>query len=210
VAAIKQLKLTDGAFIILFALFASAAQAREYRIGASMGFGGTGIAKVVKVNGTSNAIERSEGPGVLSIFAETFYSDKIGLGVEHSRGFRLGPFTSGLTFTGLYGRYYFFGPAPQAINSEGTESTILYKRYAMFLGLSGGVGQGKVSRNADQVPNLSGSGVYMGIRLGADYPLGDRWGIRPELIYNTTFMESEVGAPSLTEFALQAAFYWSI
>ncbi len=155
-------------------------------------------------------MSRSEGPGTLGFFVETFLTDKVGFGVDHTRGFRLGPFSSGLNFTGIYARYYFLGPAPQAINSDGEHSTILYKRYAMFLGWSGGVGQGQVSRNADQVPNISGTGVYMGIRAGADYPMGDRWGIRPELMYHTTFMASEVNAPTLTEFSLHCAIFWSL
>ena len=204
--------LASSLAVLLFAALTAGvpAHAREWRIGTTLGFGGTGLSKIVKVNNVSRTIERSEGPGVFSIFGETFYSDNIGLGIEHSRGFRLGPFTSGLSFTGFYGRYYFFGPAPQAINSDGGESTIQYRKIAMFLGLSGGVGQGKVSRNADQVPNLTGSGVYMGIRVGADYPISDRLGLRPELIYNTTFMASEVNAPSLSEFALQLGLYWAI
>ncbi len=191
--------------------FAHSANARDWRVGTSIGFGGTGIAKPVRVNGTLVNIERSEGPGVFSVFGETLLSDKMNGGIEHSRGFRLGPFTSGLSFTGIYLRYYFFGPAPAMVKSAGAgESTILYRKYSLFLGGTSGVAQGKVSRSGDQVPNVSGTGVFMGIRMGADYMLSPKHGIRPELIYNTTFMASETNAPTLSEFAIQCGFVFSI
>lgn len=192
--------------LVIAVVFTSGwASAREYRLGLALGFGGTGMKKVAEVEGESKLVERSEAPGIFNFYVESLVSDSLGFGIEHSRGFRLGPFSSGLSFTGLTGRYYFFGGAPSLSPDVTSESTVLIRQLAWFLGGGTGVAQGRITRDADRVLNISGSGVYVGMKVGADVPWKLDMILRPEIIYNMTFFSSDDTAPSLTEFAIQCS-----
>lgn len=191
--------------LIAIAFASGRASAREYRLGLALGIGGTGMKKLAEVDGGTRLVERSESPGIFNLYLESLVSDSLGFGVEHSRGFRLGPFSTGLSFTGLTGRYYLFGGAPSLSANVTSESTVLIREFALFLGGGTGVAQGKITRDADRVLNISGSGVYVGMKVGADYPWKLDMILRPELIYNMTFFSSDTTAPTLTEFALQCS-----
>ena len=162
----------------------------NFRTGGALGFGGSGLQQAVVVNGTPTVVQRSEGPGTISIFVERMMSDYFGLALEHTRGFSLGPFSMGSYFTGLAGRYYFSGPAPTVGSTNGENTILVVNRFTPFARLATGVASAEIKRDNDQVPSVSASGVYMGFRFGADYPLGPGIGIRQEIIYSTTFYQS--------------------
>jgi hypothetical protein len=180
----------------------------SYQIGASFGYGGSGIMQAVTVDGAATVVERSEGPGMIAFFANRFISDYLSIGLEHSRGFSLAPFSMGSSFTGIATRWYFWGPAAAVASPSEGESVLLVKRFTPFAGLAVGVAAAEIKRENDAVPSVSGSGAYMGVRIGADYPLGVGFGIRPEISTSSTFYQNPAAPATLSEFALQCGLYW--
>jgi len=189
----------------------------DWRWGIALGFGGEGISsKQTLADGKSTkTVDRSEGPVVLGLFVETLLSDRLGLSFEHSRGVNFLPFSSGVSFTGVVSRYYFMGPAPSMVESAGLGS-LLIKNFAPFFGGAVGLAQAAVQREGDPVPVVSGSGVFFGIRLGADYAQGPGYGLRAEIAASTTeysgmfaTSSSSASAPLLQEFSLGAAWYFN-
>ena len=210
----NQKKLLRSAFVILAAIVAAApaaAEASGFRLNLSLGYGGAGIARAAApaTPGVPAvlAATRSEGPGTISLSIDYLFSDILSAGVEQSKGFRLGPFSSGMTFTGIFGRWYFLGPAPSvadASNNPGGETTIFVKKFSPFVGPAVGLGTGTITRTGDLIPDVSGSGIYFGYKLGADYPLARSVGIRPEIVYNTSL----TGTDQITEFSAQCGIYF--
>lgn len=207
----------SAALVAICAGRARAAGTSEYRWGFSAGFGGTGItATQTLTNGATGTVPRSEGPVVMSIFVDTLLSDTWGLAFEHSRGVNFLPFSSGVSFTGVVSRWYFWGPAPFNQVAEGG-STILIKRFVPFLGFAAGLAEANVQRDAgDNAPVVSGSGVFFGARIGADYSTGIGKGIRPEIVASSSQFASSFSTakttstpPLLQEFALQCSWYYN-
>jgi hypothetical protein len=176
-------------------------------MGVAAGYGGAGIVQPVLVNGSQVSVSRSEGPGMLDLFVEDLLTDHFSLGFEYEMGYRLGPFSSGAFFTGLTGRYYFFGPAPSTVQPN-DGATLFIGRYAFFVGFGYGLAEAHISRLNDQVPTVNGSGIYLGTKLGCDYMLSPHFGIRPEISYALTFFSQETPPTQLTEFAVQLGFVY--
>ena len=220
--ASKSLNLSwFGHFIFLvFAIYsgrASAFTASDYRWGVSIGYGRTGMSSTQPLtSGAIGTVSRADGPVVASIFVDTLLSDSFGLGFEHSRGVNFVPFSAGVSFTGFVSRWYFMGPAPAMMDSP-SESTILIKRFVPFYGLTVGLAQADIQRDVnDGAPTVSGSGMFFGMRLGADYPTKLGQGIRPELVVSTTQYSSMFAtakttypAPLIQAFSLQCAWYFN-
>ncbi len=196
-------------YLVLSSLFSSSlcAQASDWRLGASIGYGGAGLSSTANVDGTLTSVSRSEGPGMASVFVDELLTDYLDFSLEHIRGFRLGPFSSGVSFTGMAFRWYFWGPAPNGNPDTKTETTLFVRRYTPFVGLATGVALADISRTNDLVPRVTGSGAYIGIRLGADYPIRPGFGIRPQITTSTTFFSSVSPPTKLSEFALECGFY---
>ena len=200
-------------FIVTVGLFlgsvskADASEQSRYRFGGSLGFGGSGIATAVQLNESSQVVERSEGPGIFSLFVDRFLSDYYNIAIEHSRGFSLGPFSMGSSFTGVALRYYFWGPGSTVPHVDGEETVLLVKRFTPYAGIATGVATAEIKRENDLVPNVSGSGVFMGFRFGADYPMAAGWGIRPELTFSTTFYQSPTLPATLSESSIGCGIY---
>ncbi len=179
-----------------------------YRYGGSLGFGYSGLQQAASVDGSSQVVERAEGPAAVGLFVETLYSDFWSLSLEHNRGINMAPFSMGSSFTGIAARYYYMGPIP-AVGNVNPESTYLFvKRLAPFIGPAFGVAMADIRRENDKVANISGSGIYYGFRAGADYPLAPGRGLRPEFIYSTTFMQSPTLPSKVNEFALRLGLYY--
>lgn len=199
---------------VLFLSFAATNVAegsqRGVKFGGSLGFGGSGIQQAVQVNGATSVVERSEGPGTIYLFAERLMSDYFSLGLEHSRGFSFGPFSTGSSFTGFAGRYYYLGPAPSVGAVSATETVLVVRRFTPFAGLATGIAEAEIKRDNDLVRSVSGSGIYIGLRTGADYPLAAGIGIRPEMTYSTTFFQSPTLPSTLSEFSLQCGIYMAL
>ena len=197
-------------FVMLVLFFPAFARAYDLRWGAGLGYGGAGVKQNVNVEGVRTDVQKSEGPGVATFFIENLVNDNLTLGAEHSFGFRYGPFSAGINFTGATSRWYVFGPAVFKVDESTTANTYFVKRYAPFYGFSGGIATAFVSRTNDLVGNISTSGVYLGFKGGVDYSYQQDMIFRYEAIYNTTFMSNVSPASSLNEFALQFAVYFFI
>jgi hypothetical protein len=177
----------------LASVFSPTASAGDFSIGAGLGYGGGGVNSTQVVSGADTAVSRDEGPGTVSIFVDYLLSDIFSVGFEHNRGFRLAPFSSGASFTGFDGRWFFLAPAPsvsqRATEPDGSEGPqIFIKRYSFFVGLATGIASADITRTDDEVPDVQGSGLYVGIKLGAEYPLYPGVILRPEISsYKTIF-----------------------
>ena len=180
----------------------------EYRLGGTIGLGGTGLTSDQKISDVVIPVERSEGPGVFGIFLEYLTSDTTSVAVGHTRGFNLGPFSSGIGFTGVTWRKFFFGPAPSMVSSKEERSTLLIQRYAPFSGVEIGIADGSTYRENDAIPNASASGLFMGFHGGCDYQTSPGIVQRYEVVYSTTPVSTGALKKSLTEFALQFGIYF--
>lgn len=186
---------------------AQAGGSSRYRLGGSLGFGGSGVTQVATVNDQATIVERSEGPAVISLFADRLFSDYFSLGIEHTRGVNFAPFSMGSSFTGVAARWYFLGPASSVADTDGEKTLLLIKRFSPYAGGSVGAASATIERPNDLVPVIEGSGVYFGIRIGADYPLAPGIGIRPEFLYSTTIFQSATLASSLSEYSLGCGLF---
>lgn len=205
-----QLKLHKALFLWLLTLpllVPIFAEAYDLRWGGTIGYGGAGVKQTVEIEGIPTGVQKSEGPGVASIFVENLLSDDFVIGGEHSFGFRFGPFSTGASFTGITGRWYVYGPAIFKVDESSATSTYFVKRYAPFYGFGSGVATAYLTR-PDLAAAVSSSGVYIGFKGGADYSYQQDMIFRYEVIYNTTFMSSVSPASTLSEFALQFGIYY--
>ncbi len=196
-----------GLAVLFLSTISLSAVAMDLRLGASLGYGGSGISGNATINSTAVPVDRSESPGMLGVSIETILSDKSTLAIDHTRGFSLGPFSMGVGFTGFTWRRYFSGTVPSMVDSP-TESTILIKRYIPFLGLEAGVAQGTIFRSGDLVPSITGSGVFYAFRLGVDYQMEPRFIVRTEILSGTTFATSGFDQSKLTEFSFQSGLVY--
>jgi hypothetical protein len=193
----------------LFLLVSKFSQAGDFRIGGGVGFGGGGVTKTVEVQSTNTSVQRSEGPGTISIFVDYLLSDRFTVGLDHSRGFRLGPASSGVAFTSFVGRWYFLGPVP-SVKKGTNDTTLLVKRITPFFGLAAGVASASISRENDVVPEMSSSGIFYGYRLGLEYSLAPGLGFRPEIVYSSTLSsasESVLSSSGLSFFSVQMGLF---
>ena len=204
------MRLNRFRLIALFpALLITTASASDFRLGTGLGYGGAGITKVTTVGEDKQSVKRSEGPGTFSLFVDYVLSDTVGIGLEHNRGYRLGPFSSGVSFTGINTKWYFRGTAPSVAKVSETGSTLLVKQFSFFIGLGSGVATGSISRDDDLVPTLSSSSMYIGFLLGADYPLSAGVVLRPQITSYSSFSSSSTTSPaSLSFFSFGAGIYW--
>lgn len=188
-------------------LFSHSATAGDFRLGAGLGYGGAGVNATQAVNGSDVSVQRSEGPGTLSLFMDYLLSDQWSIGFEHNRGYRMAPFSTGASFTGLDARWFFLSPAPSferrsdgPVSPEGSDSRIFIKRYSFFVGLAAGIAIADISRTNDQVPDVQGSGAYVGIKLGVEYPLVPGLNLRPEISSYKTIASPPNALPSSVSY----------
>jgi hypothetical protein len=112
--------------VFLFSFDAQSSNSRRYRVGGSVGFGGSGVTQVATVNEQLTIVERSEGPAVISFFADRLMSDYFSLGLEHTRGVNFAPFSMGSSFTGHHRDATISGDQqPRSAETEGTEAVAL-------------------------------------------------------------------------------------
>ncbi len=190
------------------------AEAGDYRVLAGLGFGGTGIVEDQTVSGSSSStvssISKSEGPGMFTLGIEKIMTDHLTLAFDHSRGFRLGPFSSGVSFTGFTGRYY-LSPVPWGNRDSKEGPTLFVKRFHSYVGLQTGLATGTIDRQYDLVPSVTASGIYVGFNVGFDLPWNTRGlGLRPEISYSTTIASSTPNPTALELFFVgcQVYFQW--
>lgn len=169
--------------------------------GVKAGFGGTGLSKSVTIEEESITANRSEGPGVFGVSLETMLGDKLSIAIEHRRGFRLGPFSSGVGFTDFTWRWYLLGSGFALVPPPAKEY-IFTPKWSYFAGVSVGLAFGKVTREEDLVQEVETSGATVGTKVGADYHYRKNILFRPEVIYSTTFINTSQVQSSMSEFGL--------
>lgn len=177
------------------------------RYGFNLGLGGAGLSDTVKISGVPTVVQKSEGPGVGSVYVDNLISDDFSYGFECAFGYRFSPFTSGVSFTGLTSRWYVWGPALSEVSLSPEKTTLFSKRYAYFYGLGAGIASASINRRGEAVENLTGSGLYFGPKLGADYSYSKKMSFRYEFQYYSTFLATSKD-PTLTEFALQFGVFY--
>lgn len=210
IALLKNKSVQSLLLILILGWVGSLAEAKtvsRFRLGGSIGFGGSGVTQVATVNDQLTIVERSEGPAVVSFFADRLMSDFFSLGIEHTRGVNFAPFSMGSSFTGFAARWYFWGPAASVGDTDGEQPLLLIRRFTPYAGGSVGAASATINRPNDLVPTIEGSGVYFGIRLGADYPLAPGIGIRPEFLYSTTIFQSPNLSSSLSEYSIGCGLF---
>lgn len=183
-------------------------QGSTWRGGAGLGLGGQGIKKqTTTVEDSLTTVERSESPLTGQIYLDRLILPNWTLGIEHSRGFRMGPFSSGIGFTSGIVRWYYLAPPPEPSRQLKSLSTFFQRRWSPYGGFSTGVAFGQVVREADLVPSVSESGVHIGFRGGADYLYKPSMGLRAEVTFQTTLFQNQVRPGYLQEFSLWAGFF---
>lgn len=157
-------------FIILIQFASSSVGFAEeglLRIGADVGLGSA----TVSVSGS----KRIEQPGTFAVLFDYALSSLYTVGVEHFRTLvdDKGP-SSGVGFTGAFGKYYFYSARPQILpaNDYFVTDEIIVHGLSPYIGASVGIGQASLrSLDASQAGNRSLSvGAYVGARVGLEYP----------------------------------------
>lgn len=177
--------------------------------GGFIGFGGSGIEKTVVVNSADHDISRSESPGMIGLSVEGFVADRWSLALSHRRGFRLGPFSSGVNFTGLIMRRYFYH-SPPIIPNKNLTTSITVQTWAPFIGLGTGLAHASTNRDSDVVSNVSSSAIYLGLHVGFDYQINPKLILRPEIFTSASFMDVSETPSTIEEFGIVCGFHFKL
>ncbi|MCB0421546.1 MAG: hypothetical protein KDD61_11155 [Bdellovibrionales bacterium] len=188
-------------FVVSSVLISFSAIGRTWYIGVKAGFGGTGIAKTAVVDDVSTEVNRSEEPGVIGISVDTMLRDDLSVSLEHRRGLRLGPISSGVGFTDLTWRWYYLRSAPVIVPFS-EPNYVVYKNWAPYLGGAAGFAFGTIGREGDKVSSIDASGATIGIKLGLDYQYSANFLLRPEIIASSTFFNSSSVPATMSEFGI--------
>lgn len=200
--------LNQKSKIFFVALLMSSIASAEYRLGGLLGFGGTGIKSTVEISTFSIDVERSDGPGIFQLIYEKTLSSTTSWSFEHTQGFTLSPFSSGVGFTGFSHKWYYPGEIPSVVESKTNQTTLIMKSISPYIGLGAGVAKGTISRQKDLVSDVSASGVYFGFHLGADYQLRPNVIFRNELVTFTTLPGSGAVKSTLSAFGLMSGLVY--
>jgi hypothetical protein len=176
--------------LIVFA----ALRAPATTLSAGVGFGNTT---------SKNESTETEGPFTQAYALEHVFHSRLALGVEHLRSLAT-DMNSSTSMSGVLGRYY-FNAAPMKLRPIGDmpTHTLINRDISVFAGIGGGFGQ------SSRLPNAAGlssnaAGFYVSPRGGAEYQIGEHWGVRGEFIYALTIM----GKGSINMMSLGFALYW--
>lgn len=150
----------------------------------SVGYGQSVLQKDAAVSGSIESITRNETPLAVAVGVDRPWGDRWLGGIEHARGVRMSPFSSGISFTGIHGKWFpGLGPVTGPRNSEQKPSVtrILDGSLRPYVGLGVGVAIARVSRPDEVVTALEDSGVYFSPKLGAEFLQGPGRAGRVEL-----------------------------
>lgn len=202
--------LLRNKIIICLVVFCSSASRAEYHgMGIAFGYGGTGITKNLTINGNAITVNKSETPGVISFNWDFQWSDRLLITLEHIRGFRLGPFSSGVGLTGISSKWYFRDPIPSMIKTSSSDSTLLIKQWSPFVGGALGIASGEINREGDEVSSVSSSGIYFGLRTGADYQYEANRVLRTQISFSSTIPASTPYS-QVFEFSMSAGIIFFV
>jgi hypothetical protein len=194
-------------------LFSNPAHALRFKpdfiYGGMFGYGGSGIEKTVIVENSNFDLSRAETPGMFGVSIETFIAPKYSLALGHRRGFRLGPFSSGVSFTGFTLRRYFYNSPPIIPHSK-LGSSITMQTWAPFIGLGTGLAVAKTERETDVIPNVTSSQIYFGIHIGFDYQISPNLILRPEIFTSSSVIDVSDTPATLEEFGVVCGFHFRL
>jgi hypothetical protein len=197
-------------FFLFIPLLISFPLKAHWQWGLGIGFGGTGVEKQVETEELGRTVaKKSEGPGMFHIVAETLWGPRFVIGFEHSRGFRMGPFSTGIGFTSATLRWHYLGAAIQS-RRQNESVSLFVKKWSPYTGGSFGLAAGTVNREGDQVPSVSASGVHFGLKNGVDYAYRPGMNFRWEVSYSTTFFQAQTFPATLSEFSLWMGFLFPL
>jgi len=185
------LKIFTFAFVCNSLLFSQALASSvldQLTFGVGVGVGLTELAKDVLIEDTIQNANRSESPLVFQFLVEYDLNPKWTIGLKHSRGARLSPFSSGIGFTGLLGKFYFMKSRPY-LSSPRTKERVTLMGWAPFVGLSSGFAVANTEREREVLSDIDSSGFYVALHAGVDYQMFTNYIFRPELIYATTLFD---------------------
>jgi len=195
------LSLNQLKYFLIIMSFCCLTQA-QFRVGGMLGFGGTGLTSTTKINEVDITVKRSDGPILISFYAEYLLNINMSLALDHLQGVTLNPYSSGVSFSGATYKYYYLTNIPSTVVSKSNQSTLLLKEYSPYIGGSLGLATGTISRQNDLVPEISAQGVYMGIRAGVDYQFAPNLLFRGEIMTGMTPGSSGLIQSSLSAFGL--------
>ena len=173
-----------GIVMIMIQMTHTQAQASSLRTGGMLGLGDS-------VVNTSENLVRSESPLSYSFFLEYSFDSRLALAAEHVRSLSLSPSSTGISMTGLHGKYYFYTPHPQNLKPQlGSRSSInlIQKNISPFVGLGMGFSQSSVLPRTDAESAAVSAGMYLKASFGVEYPLWSKWGLRSEVSYGTSIV----------------------
>ena len=180
----------------------------SYKVGGTIGFGGTGIVSDVDIQSTTVTVRRSDSPGVGAFFFEYDLSSDWSVAFTHTRGFALSPFSSGVAFTGVSWKWFYADPAPSFVGSPAGKSTLLLTQLSPYVGPEIGHASGVIHRQNDLVEEINASAVFFGLRAGVDYQSRPNWVTRIEFSSAMTPPSSGFVKSSLSEFAISYGLHF--
>ncbi len=200
-------------FFILQCLFVHEASAFKFKpdflYGGQFGYGGSGIDKEVIVQNQKFDVSRAETPGMMGLSVETFVARNYTLALSHRRGFRLGPFSSGVSFTGLILRRYFMN-SPPIIPDSKLSSAVTIQTWAPFVGLGTGLAMATTERDTDVVKTVTSNQVYIGLHVGFDYQISPNLILRPEIFTSASFIDVSDTPATIEEFGVVCGFHFKL
>ena len=184
-------------WILLTILMVSSAQAYAgFRASIGGGLGSTS---------SNNEIQKDEGPLVQSFTIEFVQHSKLLLWVEHMRSFNMSPMATSISFTGIFGRYYFnASPTPYASGDDVKPGEIIIRDICYFLGVGTGFTQSSLPTDDDGF-TANAAGIYLSPRGGAEMSLTRRLGVRGELM----LAMSLIGTGQITSMSLLGSFFYT-
>lgn len=178
--------------LILFQVFSLAAHGLT--VSAVLGMGSSQ---------TKNEIAEQEGPFSQAYTIEKMQSSNSSIGIEHLRSFS-SKLVSSISYTGVIYRYYLnAAPVGYFKPEELDTGRISYRDFSIFTGAGAGFTQ------SSRLPDPSGlssnaAGIYLSPRVGVDYQLTGRLGVRSELL----IAMSLVGKGQISTFSVGAGIYY--
>lgn len=180
---------------LLVSLVSTAALGSPLRFSAGLGIGGSS---------TKNETTASEGPLTQMYNFEYMVHSRLVVGAEHLRSLNLTPPGTGISFIGLFGRYYLnASPSPYASPNEVMANEIIIRDISYFVGGGVGLGQSSLLAGADGLSS-NAAGIYLSPRGGAEMQLTRHVGLRGELMIATTVF----GKGSISSFSLLGSVYY--
>jgi len=169
--------------------------AKSIKVAALAGYGSaTAAVKTVTL---------SESPMSMGIFIDYPIDERRYLGAEHIRSINLSPLSSGVSLTGITGKWYFYRPAPQSFADDiGARVTIHEYAISPYGGAAFGFAQSSLFSQTSGA-NANTVGAYLGLKAGADFPLFRQFGARTE----GGFTYNVVGEGKLQVLHFQLGFY---